>query len=236
MSKRRMLEEKTRLFYEKKINNRALRPFAYGMGPLKLFWLFTVGSVLGSFIETVWCMITKGHFEMRTGLVLGFSIPVYGIGAVLMAILLCRLYKKSNAVIFAGSAVIGAAVEYFCSLFQELVFGTVSWNYEGQFLSIGGRTSLKYAFMWGFLGVIWVKLVYPFIATAIEAIPKSAGNVLTVILVIFTAINVILSASAVLRRNERRTEPIPSNSFEIFLDEHYPDEKIDFIYPNMMQV
>ena len=57
--------------------------------------------------------------------------------------------QKSAGAMFTVS---GAAVEYFGSLFQELCFGSVSWDYSDHMLNLGGRVSLKMAFMWGGAG------------------------------------------------------------------------------------
>ena len=57
---------------------------------------------------------------------------------------------------------LGGGFEYLCSLFQEKVFGTVSWDYSHQMFNIGGRTSLKYMIIWGVLALIVVKVIYPF--------------------------------------------------------------------------
>ena len=58
------------------------------------------------------------------------------------------------------SAVIGAAFEYFCSLFQEIAFGTVSWEYSDTPLNLGGRTNIQYAVFWGLLGMISVSYTH----------------------------------------------------------------------------
>ena len=59
------------------------------------------------------------------------------------------LKSKNLLVQFGVFTVSGAAVEYFGSLFQELCFGSVSWDYSEHMLNLGGRVSLKMAFMWG---------------------------------------------------------------------------------------
>lgn len=55
--------------------------FAAGFGFYKLFWIFFIGCFLGVVIETIWCLITRGHYESRTGLIYGPLNLVYGFGA-----------------------------------------------------------------------------------------------------------------------------------------------------------
>ena len=223
----------SRSFYEEKALSDEEKPFAYGLGLTKMMWLFFIGSVLGSVIETIWVVSVTGGFEKRTGVVYGYFIPVYGVGAVVMAFVLCRMYKKRDFFIFVGSAVIGAATEYFCSVFQEFVLGTRSWDYSGSFLNIGGRTNLLYAFMWGVLGVLWVREAYPFISSKIEKIPKRAGRVLTVILAVAFSADMLISAAAVYRQNERREGVEARGAVGAYLDYRFDDESLADVYPEM---
>ena len=109
---------------------KATKPFAFGLCFTKLFYLFLIGSFLGTVFETIWALFAEGHFECRVGMVFGPFIPVYGGGACFLTIVLYRLYKLSDTLIFVISAVVGASFEYLCSWLQETLFGTVSWDYS----------------------------------------------------------------------------------------------------------
>lgn len=222
--------------YEEKIPEGAEKPFGCGLCFTKLFWLFMIGNVAGFLMETFWAFFVQRRVELRVGLVWGPFIPVYGFGAVIMTLLLYRFYKKRDLVTFAAAAVVGAAFEYFCSLFQELAFGTVSWEYSGTTANIGGRTNLMYALIWGVLGLLWVKDLYPRISKLIEKIPKKIGSPLTVILCVFMIADMFVSGTAVIRRGQRMNG-IPANGgYEMWLDKHFDDKYLDFVYPNMIYV
>lgn len=222
--------------YEEKIPEGAEKPFGCGLCFTKLFWLFMIGNVAGFLMETFWAFFIQRRVELRVGLVWGPFIPVYGFGAVNMTLLLYRFYKKRDLVTFAAAAVVGAAFEYFCSLFQELAFGTVSWEYSGTTANIGGRTNLMYALIWGVLGLLWVKDLYPRISKLIEKIPKKIGSPLTVILCVFMIADMFVSGTAVIRRGQRM-KGIPANGgYEMWLDKHFDDKYLDFVYPNMIYV
>lgn len=222
--------------YEEKIPEGAEKPFGCGLCFTKLFWLFMIGNVAGFLMETFWAFFIQRRVELRVGLVWGPFIPVYGFGAVIMTLLLYRFYKKRDLVTFAAAAVVGAAFEYFCSLFQELAFGTVSWEYSGTTANIGGRTNLMYALIWGVLGLLWVKDLYPRISKLIEKIPKKIGSPLTVILCVFMIADMFVSGTAVIRRGQRM-KGIPANGgYEMWLDKHFDDKYLDFVYPNMIYV
>ena len=228
---KRVVEE-----YEGTLPEGAEKPFAYGLSFTKLFWLFMIGNVAGFLMETFWAFFVQRRVELRVGLVWGPFIPVYGFGAVIMTLLLYRFYKKRDLVTFAAAAVVGAAFEYFCSLFQELAFGTVSWEYSGTTANIGGRTNLMYALIWGVLGLLWVKDLYPRVSKLIEKIPKKIGSPLTVILCVFMIADMFVSGTAVIRRGQRM-KGIPANGgYEMWLDKHFDDKYLDFVYPNMIYV
>lgn len=210
------------------------KPFAYGMGFKKLMIVFIIGSFVGCILETIWCIVTRGHFEVRTGLVYGPFVPVYGFGAVVMTLCLRRFYKARDLWIFAGSAVIGGVFEYAASWVQEFLVGTVSWDYSGMRFNIGGRTNLLYAFIWGILGLLWVKDIYPVISKLIEKIPKKIGNALVIAFTVFMVFDAVVSIAAINRQNERKEGIPPENSFEVYLDEYLPDEYLEFVYPNMV--
>lgn len=223
-------------FYEHSITKENDRSFAFGFGFTKLFWLFMIGNILGSFLETIWCIALYGKFEMRTSLVIGFFIPIYGIGAVLMAVCLCKLYKKRDMLIFIVGGAIGAAIEFSSSIFQEVVFGTRSWDYSNTIFNLNGRTNLMFALIWGILGVIWVKDIYPFLAEWIEKIPKKIGAILTITLVLFIICDMALSTAALYRKTERKNGKPTSNAFETYLDEKFSDNYLDWVYPHMKYV
>ena len=54
--------------------------FAQGMTFYKLFWVFFIGCFAGVVLETIYCLIQRGHYESRVGLIYGPFNLVYGIG------------------------------------------------------------------------------------------------------------------------------------------------------------
>ena len=219
--------------YTQTFENKEDKPFAYGFCFTKLFYLFVIGSFIGTILETIWAFCVDGHFEMRVGMVYGPFIPVYGGGACFLTAALYKLYKLNDTLVFTISAFVGAGFEYFCSWLQEQIFGTVSWDYSDTPFNLDGRTNLMYALIWGFLGLVWVRYLYPWTAKLIEKIPKRAGAIITTFLIVFMAFNGFMSVTAIARWTQR-TEGVPaSNSFEEYLDEKFDDEKMEFLFPGM---
>lgn len=219
--------------YTQTFESKEDKPFAYGFCFTKLFYLFVIGSFIGTILETIWAFCVDGHFEMRVGMVYGPFIPVYGGGACFLTAALYKLYKLNDTLVFVISAFVGAGFEYFCSWLQEQMFGTVSWDYSDTPFNLDGRTNLMYALIWGFLGLVWVRYLYPWTAKLIEKIPKRAGAIITTFLIVFMAFNGFMSVTATARWTQRTEGVSASNSFEEYLDEKFDNEKMEFLFPGM---
>ncbi|MDF2865926.1 MAG: hypothetical protein K0R72_744 [Clostridia bacterium] len=212
------------------------KSFAKGLNFFKLFWIFYIGCFAGVIIETIWCIVTNGVLESRTALIILPLNPVYGFGALLMSICFFKFSNKNNGIIFIGCMILGGAFEYLCSLFQELVFGTVSWSYSTDSLGIFERTSLVYCVFWGVLGLAWIRGICPYLSNLIEKIPNRVGIALTYVLLTVTIIDITFSSLALFRQLERR-EGIPAtNIIQQFYDNNLDDNTLKKIYPNMVPV
>ena len=205
--------------------------FAQGCCFYKLAWLFFIGALLGDLVETVFCRITMGYWMSRSSLVYGpFSI-IWGFACALLTVFLYRYRERNDRYIFFMGTILGGAYEYICSVIGELVFGAIFWDYSGIPFNLGGRINLLYCFFWGIAAVIWLKGVYPFLSRLIEKIPKKVGPVITWLMVILMSANMAISGLAFMRYSDRTKGDEPDNALEVFLGEHFPDERIEKVYP-----
>ena len=206
--------------------------FAEGCCAAKLIWLFFLGAFLGDLTETIFCRITAGIWMSRSSVVYGpFSI-VWGLGCTFLTALLYKYREKSDRYIFIYGTLLGGAYEYICSLFTELVFGTVFWDYSKLPFNLGGRINLLYCFFWGIAAVVWLKILYPVLSGWIEKIPRKIGWIVTPLAVVFMTINILISGMALARYTDRIAHPKPHNAVEAFFDRHFHDDRIEQIYPN----
>ena len=207
--------------------------FAQGCCFYKLVWLFLLGSLLGDFTETIFCRLTAGVWMSRSSLVYGpFSI-VWGFGCVIFTAFLYRCHDKSDRYIFIAGTVLGGAYEYVCSVLSELLFGTIFWDYSHIPFNLGGRINLLYCFFWGIAAVVWLKGLYPPLSALVERIPKRIGPSVTWLLILFMVFNMAMSGLALARYTERQTVASPSaGALAHYLDSHFPDERMERIYPN----
>lgn len=207
--------------------------FAAGCGFYKLVSLFFIGAFLGDVTETIFCRFTMGRWMSRSSVVFGpFSI-VWGLGCAILTWILYRYREQSDRRLFLCGTILGGAYEYICSVFTEIVFGTVFWDYSKIPFNLGGRINLLYCFFWGFAAIIWMKVIYPFLAKWIEKIPIRIGKPLCMIMVIFMSVNILLSGLA-LDRYSKRHDGLPAES-EIaeLMDDWFPDPYMERVYPNI---
>lgn len=207
--------------------------FARGCGFFKLASLFILGAFLGDIVETVFCLATTGRLMSRSSLVFGpFSI-VWGLACALLTWILYRYRDKSDRYIFVFGTILGGAYEYVCSVFTEMAFGTVFWDYSEIPFNLGGRINLLYCFFWGIAAVVWMKGVYPFLSRQIEKLPARAGRAVCSVLLVLLAADMLISALALARYSERQTGSPEQTAVGQILDEYFPDEFIEKRYENL---
>lgn len=191
-----------------------------------LFWLFIIGSFLGLAIEVAYHFVMYGGYESRAGLVWGPFSPIYGVGAVVLTLLMNRLSHVPVATVFFVAMLSGSAVEYATSWGLETFFGAVAWDYSGTFLNIHGRVNFYFGVMWGCLGVIWMKAVMPGIAKCVEMIDWNATSIklITIIFTVFMVLNVAITLQAFDRENDRMAGLPPVSAIDHFYDSQFPSE------------
>ena len=232
----RKRNEDAREAYETRLAPGEERPFAFGLCYSKLFWIFMLGNVVGFVLETIYALVTTFHFQVRVGLVFGPFIPVYGMGAVAITLILSRLYNQKDFLIFLASMFIGGAFEY---LWQLCPAGGI-WNgvlgIQRVALECGGTYQSDVFLFLGILGLVWVKDLYPALSREIQKVPKKAGRRVTAIVSVLMAIDILLSVGAVYRRSERVNQIPATNVVQEFFDTYFPDSYLDFIFPHMEYV
>lgn len=206
--------------------------FAKGCSFYKIILLFFIGAFLGDVTETIFCRLTAGVWMSRSSVVWGpFSI-VWGFAIAAVTLLLYKYKDRSDSFLFGTGTLLGGAYEYLCSVFTEIVFGKIFWDYSGMPFNLGGRINLLYCFFWGIAAVVWFKKLYPKISGLIEKIPHLAGKIITWTLIIFMCCNIVVSCMALIRYDERGNDVKADRAWKAYMDEHYGDEKMQLIYPN----
>ncbi len=197
------------------------------VGFYNMFWLFILGSVVGWIFEVLFSLIVHQKFINHSALVIGPFDICYGICACALTFLLYKYKDKGYIPLFFISFILGSILEYIMSWGMELVLGFSAWDYSDMFLNINGRVCLTMSCIWGVLGIVWIKYIYPIIEKIINKIPKKLGKKLVIIISIFLILDLGLTISAIVRAKEWEKGVAPRNAYERFLDRTFNK---DYLY------
>ena len=206
--------------------------FAKGFCFRKLFFIFVIASIFGTYWEEITWIINKGYWAPRRALLYGPFSPVYGISFLLAALVFCNKKKIKTYKVFLYSFLLGGVCEYVLSLLQEILFHSSSWDYTGYFLNLNGRTTIPFMIVWGLFGLLFVEVVYPFLSKMIEKIPYKIGEIIFKVLFVFMVFDITISIGACLRQTMRLDGQKPITIIGEFFDRYYPDEVINKVYIN----
>lgn len=194
-----------------------------------LFWIFIIGCVVGLLAEYVFHILFVWGFDSsnwydRAGLLFGPFSPIYGFGGVFMTLFLNRFRNLNPILLFCLTTLIGGAFEYCVSWFLEIAFGIEAWNYSGMFLSIGGRTCLLFAAMFGVMGFVWIKWALPACMKLINMIPWKLRYPITFVAAVFMIVNCIMTLQSIDCWSQRQAGVEPVAPIEQFYAQNYDDE------------
>ena len=201
---------------------------------IKIFWIFVIGSVFGFFAEMLYALVYTRTLQIRQGLIYGPFIQVYGMGAVAYYFLI-RKFKEPKEAFFAG-AIMGGILEYLFSFFQEILFGTISWDYSQWLFNINGRTTIVHCTYWGFAGLLYIKYIEPLIPKIENWVSNNRIKVMSTAVAVFMVFNITISSMAAIRQKERINNIPASSSVDNFLDNVYPDEYLNVVFENKKYV
>lgn len=127
-----------------------------------LILIFFCMSFIGWFWEVSSHVILYHSFANR-GVLHGPWLPIYGVGGLLILMLL-KKFREKPAVEFVLAVILCGVVEYFTGLVLELTHdGQRWWDYTGFFLNLHGRICAEGLLAFGIGGMIIVYFVAPFL-------------------------------------------------------------------------
>lgn len=208
----------------------------------QLFWYFLIFSILGIFIETIYCFATTGVLESRKGLIWGPFCPVYGVSAAVLIFFLAPYKDKKILPLFFYGFIAGSVAEYLLSYGLEMIYGIRFWDYSYTGQDINGRICLQYSIYWGILSVVLVKFIKPILDKGISKIKPSIRNKIEIGMFIFFIIDCIFTVwgiqtyeNRVLK--EKQEEPNSPNIFiqlKYNIEENYfTNERMSKTFPNL---
>ncbi len=197
-----------------------------------MFYTFLFGCFMGWIVEGIWTLLKKGLFLNHSALVIGPFNIIYGIGAVVLTLVLFRVKQKRNFEIFVLSFFTGTILEYIVSFIMEHTLGFVAWNYSMKPFNINGRVCLPYSLFWGFLGILWIKIIYPKVKKLIDRLDKKESIKFMKITLIFLAFDTLLTFGAIARGKAYEEGLPPNNKVEEVLDKYFGVEYLNNMFNN----
>ncbi len=167
----------------------------------RIFAYFIIYSFLGFVIETLFALFNYGVFESRQSFLYGPFCSIYGVGAVIIIVVLNYKFFKNNHTLFIGGFIVGSIVEYMVSFLGELILNVKWWDYSDRFLNINGRICFLYSIFWGLLGVYLMRVINPLVDKYIDWLKEKINlillKVMTLLLIIFLFFDCLISAYAI---------------------------------------
>ena len=132
---------------------------------------------------------------MHNGSLNGPWIPIYGIGSILI-ILVIKITNKinisnfiKNILLFVISFIILALIEFIGGHIIEGVTGKVYWDYSKLKFNIGNYISLEISTAWGIMSLVIKYILKPFT----DKISKKIPSIITYLVSIIFIIDFIIS-------------------------------------------
>lgn len=197
-----------------------------------VIYIFLLGGLSGTVYELLLNLILHGVIEDRSGSILTPFNYVYGIGAVILLIVLGR-FNKSISVVLLGSF-LGGAVEYIINVIQEVFLHSRSWNYSDKFLNINGRTTIPYMLFWGIICYMAICFVFPNYLKLIHKMPDKVRCKIAVLLLILIIFDAIITVTSVIRYSQRKDGIFYDSSIIRTIDVIFDDHYMKLHFPNLI--
>ena len=126
------------------------------------FSLFIIYSFIGWIMEVVWNLFTDKKLVNR-GFLIGPYCPIYGVGCLLLILLLGK-FKSDPVILFFMSIIVCSILEYSTSYIMEKLFKARWWDYSEYKLNLNGRICAATMIPFGILGVLVVYYLNPFVS------------------------------------------------------------------------
>lgn len=143
-------------------------------------------SAVGWLGESIYCSVGARKWVNR-GFLKGPMCPIYGTGALAMAITLTPVKNLDLRVplfghsvlitpllVFIAGMVVCDIVEFITSVLMEKLFHARWWDYSNKKFNIQGRICLGHTFYWGIASLLFLYLVHPIVVKLFSQLPDSA--------------------------------------------------------------
>lgn len=186
-------------------------------------FFFFVYCFLGWLWETAYVSVRTRKWVNR-GFMHGPFLPIYGSGAIV--ILLSTLGVRDNLLLIYIFGMIGSTVlEYFTGAAMQKLFGVRYWDYSKNRFNLNGHICLFVSLAWGCFSILLVRVIHPPVEDMVLAIPKQIVDVMTMALIVVTAVDMTVSTGEALDLKAMLIKKAESNE-----ELRKLQGRIDFVY------
>lgn len=156
------------------------------------FLLFLTYSIIGWILEVVGKLIEQRRFINR-GFLIGPYCPIYGLGSLLITILLQR-YTGDPIALFILAIVTCSILEYSTSYIMEKIFHARWWDYSQRKFNINGRICLETMLPFGLLGLIMLYGINPIFQNLFTTMSLKYLNIIFYVSLFIFSLDFIISS------------------------------------------
>lgn len=144
-------------------------------------------SAIGWLGESIYCSIGERKLINR-GFLKGPMCPIYGTGALAMALTLTPVKNLDIRIpifghellitpllVFIAGMVVCDIVEFVTSVLMEKLFHARWWDYSNKKFNIQGRICLGHTFYWGIASLLFLYIVHPIVVECFSRLLDSAA-------------------------------------------------------------
>lgn len=158
----------------------------------RYIWYFLIYSFLGAVIETLYRLVTEHQLYGVHGFLHLPLFPIYGIGALLIIIVLGKHVRHVIPLFFLG-ALLATVVEFAAHFLIEVLFGERIWDYSSSPFNFQGRVSLLSSVGFGLAAVFLVHFIHPYLEKKFKRIPNHINIIIASIVIVVLLIDIISS-------------------------------------------
>lgn len=162
--------------------------------------------VIYSFLGWVWessYVSVKERRPVNRGFVTGPVCTIYGVGAVLVYLLLWRFSQLPLFLLYIAGCIVPTVLEYVTATVMENLFHMKWWDYSHAPLNVKGRICLPVSLFWGVFTILLFKVLHPLVQGVVALYPVTVGRVLLIMVAVVYAVDFASSAAAAFGLRER---------------------------------
>jgi uncharacterized membrane protein len=141
-----------------------------------LFLLFLACyGFLGWVAEVLYVFATsRPHRLQNRGFLAGPFLPIYGIGAIAL-LLLVYPYVGNPFLAFVASVAITSTLEFVTHLVLDKLFHIKLWDYSSRPFNLRGRICLQNSLLFGVLALLLIYVIHPTLSAFLDGLPATVA-------------------------------------------------------------